>query len=142
MIVVGVDGSVGAARALDFAMNEARLRGSPVRVVTAWQAPVPVYAGAMIVPTIDPAEFANGLRQAAQRQLDQALEAHVGASADLVLREGNAAAILLDEAQRADLVVVGSRGRGGFAGLLLGSVSQQVAAHAACPVVIVPPAQR
>jgi nucleotide-binding universal stress UspA family protein len=61
---------------------------------------------------------------------------------DVVVREGNAAAVLVAESQGAEMLVVGSRGRGGFSGLLLGSVSQQAAHHATCPVVIVPPADR
>ncbi|HET6847907.1 MAG TPA: universal stress protein [Gaiellales bacterium] len=140
MIVVGVDGSAGAARALEFAVREAELRKSELRVVCAWQAPITAYAGAMIAPAIDPATFASELRQAAQKQVDAALAEHNGVSTNVVLREGNAAAILIDEGHRAELIVIGSRGLGGFAGLLLGSVGHQVAAHAACPVVIVPPA--
>jgi nucleotide-binding universal stress UspA family protein len=61
-----------------------------------------------------------------------------GVTVDRKLRTGNASQALLHEAKGAALLVVGSRGRGGFTGLLLGSVSQQVAHHAPCPVVIVP----
>jgi nucleotide-binding universal stress UspA family protein len=140
MIVVGVDGSAGAARALEFAANEAELRRGRLRVVSAWRAPVPAYAGSMIAPAIETESFATAVRETAQSQIDDALRAHAELSVELVLREGPPSVVLLDEAMRAELLVVGSRGRGGFAGLLLGSVSQQVAAHAACPVVVVPPA--
>jgi nucleotide-binding universal stress UspA family protein len=137
VIVVGVDGSAGAARALDVAAREAALRSTDLRVVCAWHVPVGAYAGGMIAPAIDADDFASPLRTAAQRQIDEILE-RVDVPTELVLREGNAAATLLDEAQRAEMVVVGSRGRGGFTGLLLGSVSHQVASHASCPVLVVP----
>lgn len=139
MIVVGVDGSIGAARALEFGATEAQLRGTQLRVVCAWRVPVPAYAGSMIAPAIETDRFASAVREAAESQLDEVVREHDGLEVELVLREGSPTTVLLDEATRAELVVVGSRGRGGFSGLLLGSVSQQVAAHAACPVVVVPP---
>jgi len=138
MIVVGVDGSGGAARALEFAATEAELRRTQLRVVCAWRVPVPAYAGSMIAPAIQTEGFATAMRDAAESQVDDAVREHAGLDLELALREGSPTSVLLDEATRAELLVVGSRGRGGFAGLLLGSVSQQVAVHAACPVVVVP----
>jgi len=72
-----------------------------------------------------------------ERALEDAGDAAAGLDVESVVREGAPAGVLLDEAQDAELLVVGSRGLGGFRGLLLGSVSQQCTHHAPCPVVIV-----
>ena len=77
--------------------------------------------------------------------LDQAVAAVLGDATDIefekIIAEGSAAQVLVEGAQGADLLVVGTRGHGGFAGLLLGSVCQQIAHHAPCPIVIVPKAK-
>jgi nucleotide-binding universal stress UspA family protein len=136
-IVVGIDGSPAAAAALEWAVAEARLRDAQLLVVHVWGIPVLAYAspyGAGVTGEVVEAE-----RKAAADALDAALE-HVdreGLDLRSELVEGAPAQSLLDAAERADLLVVGSRGHGGFAGLLLGSVSQQCAQHAQCPVVIV-----
>lgn len=134
-IVVGIDGSPGAAAALRWAVAEARLRGAVLQVLHAWQLPVLAVAP-FAAPTIDAREY-----QAAAEQLVADSVADAGAE-DLapqqVAEGGGPAAVLLRHAVGASLVVVGTRGRGGFAGLLLGSVSQQVIGHAPCPVVVVP----
>jgi nucleotide-binding universal stress UspA family protein len=138
-IVVGVDGSDGAREALRFALEEARLRGAAVRAVAAWQVPVAAYGGALVSP--DPAlvdQLAAEARSAVERALADAGDLAADADVDTVVREGAPAQVLLEEADDAVLLVVGSRGLGGFRGLLLGSVSQQCAHHAPCPVVIVP----
>lgn len=138
-IVVGVDGSPGADAALRLAVREARLRQARVRAVTAWHVPPAVYGGVAFTPMVDPL---GPFRAAAEEALDGALERlgdeAAGVEIERVVREGHAAAVLVEEARGADLLVVGSRGRGGFAGLLLGSVSSVCASHAPCPVVIVP----
>jgi nucleotide-binding universal stress UspA family protein len=126
MIVVGIDGSKGSEAALQFASAEAELRDVPLRVVSAWY-----------VPTVDSVDYASWQRETAERQLNDLLGADRAAATELVVTEGSPAAVLRDESESAELLVVGSRGHGGFAGLLLGSVSQQCAAHAHCPVVIV-----
>lgn len=137
-IVVGIDGSDNAARALRWAVGEARLRHAELEVVHAWHQP---YAGGYTyeIGTYDPGAF----EEAARITLDSAVESvDAGDLAQPVQRTlvgGSAAEVILTAAKDADLVVVGSRGRGGFAGLLLGSVSQQVAHQATCPVVVVPP---
>lgn len=142
MIVVGIDGSPGSRLALEFAVGEAELRGSDLRLVCTWQVPMPVYGGAMMAPTVPVDPFAEESRELAARQMSEVLAGHADVGAELVLREGSAARLLVEESKQAELLVVGSRGRGGFAGLLMGSVSQQCAVHASCPVVIVPaPAQ-
>jgi nucleotide-binding universal stress UspA family protein len=140
VIVVGVDHSEGAKAALRFALEEARLRQATLRVVHAWQFG---YIGAT---GLEGALHAMGgeledFRRGAEAALEETLR-NVGAEKDGVAIErrvdqGAAAAVLVEESRRADLLVVGSRGHGGFAQLVLGSVSQQCAQHAFCPVVIV-----
>jgi nucleotide-binding universal stress UspA family protein len=135
-IVVGVDGSETARRALQWAVDEAHQRGATVEAVHAWHRP-----------------FVSGAAYMGEMELD-AFEAHARTILDTTvaavdarglppieskLVPGGAAQALIAEAKGATLVVVGSRGRGGFTSLLLGSVSQQVAHHAPCPVVIIPP---
>ena len=113
-----------------------------MRVVGVWHVPVAAYGGAFVPPA--PALGESWSRRCALA-LERALEEADGSAGDVevetVVREGAPAATLLEEAQDAELLVVGSRGLGGFRGLLLGSVSQQCAHHAPCPVVIVPHAR-
>jgi len=138
-IVVGVDGSESARAALRFALEEARLRGGGARVVAAWHVPTAVYSGTLMPPDASLIEELEvDARQAAERAVEDAGDAARGVEVEIVAREGEAAHVLLEEAASADLLVLGSRGLGGFRGLLLGSVSQQCAHHAPCPVVIVP----
>jgi nucleotide-binding universal stress UspA family protein len=135
-IVVGVDGSESAQQALQWAVDEARLRNATVEAVYAWHQPFGT--GYAEMGEIDIDQFAED----AQRILDIAVDAVDAtgiAPVERKLATGNPAPTLVDEAKGAALLVVGSRGRGGFTGLLLGSVSQQVAHHASCPVVIIPP---
>lgn len=140
VIVVGVDHSEGAKAALRFALEEATLRQATLRVVHAWQY---AYIGATGLEGSYPALGGDikELRDAAASDLDATLREAVPetGTVDVERRvvEDRPAAALVDESRGADMVVVGSRGHGGFTGLLLGSVSQQVAHHAACPVVIV-----
>lgn len=152
-IVVGVDGSPGSDAALRWALEEARLRGSKVRVVHAYQLPqtAPVEAGIGIAaPTRHPvfsAEDVERLQAAAEQEAEGVIETslqRVGeAAAGLTVEHaplpGPPAQALIEEGREAALLVLGSRGRGGFLGLLLGSVSQQLAHHPPCPVVILPP---
>ena len=139
-IVVGVDGSENAGAALAWALEEGRRRGAAVEAVHAWQEPVVGGTAAGLVPVpIDTDAFEQGSRQ----QLDQAVDAVGDDATDVevqrILIHDSPARALLDRAVGADLLVVGRRGHGGFMGLLLGSVSQQIVWHAPCPVVIVPP---
>jgi nucleotide-binding universal stress UspA family protein len=135
-IVVGVDGSEHADRALTWAIEEAKLRDARVEVVTAWHLPPMMYgaAGLMTPPVAD-----GGLEESAKAVAGSAAERvrEAGLTVDTAVRLGQAANVLVEEAADADLLVVGSRGHGGFAGLLLGSVSGQCSHHAPCPVVIV-----
>jgi nucleotide-binding universal stress UspA family protein len=147
-IVVGVDGSAGARAALRFALAEARLRDATLDAVLAWELPLyegvpgPFVAGAPgeLVPPLDEARAA--LEEAAEDKLEGELEAALaGGEAGVEVHrravEGSPAFVLVDAARGADLLVVGSRGHGGFKGLLLGSVSQRCARSAPCPVAIV-----
>lgn len=140
VIVVGVDHSEGAKAALRFALEEAKLRRATLRVVHAWQY---AYVGATGFEGSYPALGGDikELRETAERDLDATLRESIPETGTVEVErrvvEDRPAAALVDESRRADMVVVGSRGHGGFAGVLLGSVSQQVAHHAACPVVIV-----
>jgi nucleotide-binding universal stress UspA family protein len=138
-IVVGVDGSPGAREALRFALEEARLRGSRVTAVFAWSLPMAVDAPGGLIP-----ELIADFEAEASRELEAAM-AEAGDLGDVpveqIVVEGAPARRLIEAAQHAELLVVGSRGRGGFAGLVLGSVSQQCAHHAPCPVAIVPTAK-
>ncbi len=129
-IVVGYDGSEAATRALDWAAAEARTRGLPLTVMHVWE----IHLGSPVaMPMVD-------LGAIAQETLDGGV-AHVRENApDVevrgVLGRGQVAAELIEAGRTADLIVLGPRGIGGFAGLVLGSVSAQVVAHAPCPVVI------
>jgi nucleotide-binding universal stress UspA family protein len=142
VIVVGVDHSEGAKAALRFALEEATLRQATLRVVHAWQY---AYIGATGLEGSYPPVGGDikELRDAAANDLEATLRESIPDTDTVEVErrvvEDRPAAALVEESRGADMVVVGSRGHGGFAGLLLGSVSQQVAHHAACPVVIVHP---
>lgn len=141
-IVVGADGSPESQQALRWAIEEGRLRNTTVRAVHAWDYPPmfgasdPFFVGAGAdLPLIDPRD----LEKLAETRLADAV-AEVSADPGSVEHEvvqGQPAECLLEAAKDAELLVVGSRGHGGFKDLLLGSVSQACVQHATCPVVIV-----
>jgi nucleotide-binding universal stress UspA family protein len=143
-VVVGVDGSAGAERALLFAAKEARFRGARLRAVTVWHLPAMMGSGGMAGAPTYPVT-AEQFEQGATKTLEKSLAAVEDELKDLsvqpVVKRGNASDVLIEQADGADLLVVGTRGHGGFVGLLLGSVSQQCAHHAKCPIAIVPPAR-
>jgi len=138
-LVVGVDGSPGSLAALRWAAREATSRCLPVHAVTAWQYPPPAPAGEENpAPGRHPAVTAEDLLAAAL------VEAGVAPDRTPVTTnaiEGHPAEVLMREAQHAELLVVGSRGHGRIFDALLGSVSQYVAARAACPVVVITPSR-
>lgn len=138
MIVVGIDGSEGAARALRFAAQEASLRGTDLRIVAVWNVPAAFYASEAMAPDIPVDQFERSMRSAAERQVDECLAEYSDLKRHLIVTEGTPAQVLAEKSERADMLVVGSRGLGGFRGLMLGSVGQQCAHHANCPLVIVP----
>ena len=137
-IVVGVDGSESARAALAWAIGQAELTGATVEAVIAWHYPV-IAGGAPFAPigVLMDVDYEGGaaavLNTAVSRTADPAGPVKVSST----VREGNPAKILLEAADGADLLVVGSRGHGGFAEALLGSVSQHCVQHAPCPVVII-----
>lgn len=137
-IVVGVDGSEGADRALRYAVDEAERRGGTVDAVLVW-----ALLDQPGVPEERPFDPAFGEAKA-RAYLDEAVARvvgdHPGVTVNPVVVCDLPARGLLEAAAGADLLVVGARGLGGFAGLLLGSVSQQVVNHAPCPVVVIPAA--
>jgi nucleotide-binding universal stress UspA family protein len=132
-IVVGVDGSPSSRAALRWAARQAALTGARLHAVIAWT--VPVTYGPMPVP-----DWGADWEESARATLEEVVRTELGdraGEATVEVSEGGAALVLLDAAKDADLVVVGSRGHGGFAGLLLGSVAQHVTTHARCPVLVV-----
>jgi nucleotide-binding universal stress UspA family protein len=141
-IVVGVDHSAGAKEALLFALEEAKLRQAKLRAVHAWHFRYEGWTGmeAGLPPFGDELhELRDAATAALESTLQEAIPDTAGVEVERRVVEGTPAGVLVEESRDADLLVVGSRGLGGFAQLLLGSVSQQCAHHAECPVVIVRP---
>jgi nucleotide-binding universal stress UspA family protein len=132
-IVVGVDGSQSSLAALDWAAGQAALTGSPLDVVMTWEWPSS-FGWALPLPDYDPAGDAG-------RVLDEAVQKVRAARPGLQIRtsvvEGHPAPALIQASRNASLLVVGSRGHGEFAGMLLGSVSEHAVTNARCPVVVV-----
>lgn len=138
-IVVGVDGSEHARRAVRVALEEAERRQADVEAVYAVAG-----SGMMPDPVSQPGPRREEARASGSKVLDEAL-ADVdgqGATVERTVKIGNATRVLCEAADDAELMVVGSRGLGGFKGLLVGSVTQQVIAHAPCPVLVVVPEER
>jgi nucleotide-binding universal stress UspA family protein len=136
-IVVGVDGSLTSDTARRWAVGQAQLTGGTVDAVIAWHCPPPIVGFGMVpIGAYDSSPF----RELADKTVAAAIS-RAGTARDVtvhaVVQEGNVAHVLLTVAEGADLLVVGSRGHGGFAGLLLGSVSQHSVHHAPCPVVVI-----
>ncbi|HSU35457.1 MAG TPA: universal stress protein [Propionibacteriaceae bacterium] len=138
-IVVGVDGSDTSRAALRWAYDEAASHGASLTVVTAWHSPplpqLPPYG------SLPPEGYFDQPKHNALALLD-GLTAGLGdgpprVDVRSVVEEGNPVQVLIEQSAGADLLVVGSRGHGGFAGMLLGSVSHHLVAHSKCPVVVV-----
>lgn len=135
VVVVGVDGSPQSSRALAFAADEAQMRAATLKVVEAWS--FPTFAAGVYVPAGAYEDFPEEVASALDAQVAEVLGDPPRVRVEKLVEEGPTAQVIMDAAKGAELVVVGSRGRGGFAGLMLGSVSNQVAHHAPCPVLIV-----
>jgi len=135
-IVVGLDDSAGSRHALDWAVRQAALEHAPLTVLAVREAAASPWSGRR---DDDGPPAQEAARRAAHEAVARAI-ADVGAqpgSVSVSAVSGQAARALIDASGNADLVVVGSRGEGGFASMLLGSVSSKVVSHAACPVVVV-----
>jgi len=137
VIVVGVDGSPSSIKALEWAIGQAVLTKASIEAVTAWHLPNTYGA-----PLPDGSDYAGFATEAVTKAIAvaknaRASDAEAAVKIRTLVAEGHAAQILLDRSADASLLVVGSRGHGGFTEALLGSVSQHVVHHAPCPVVII-----
>jgi nucleotide-binding universal stress UspA family protein len=136
-ILVGVDGSPGSRTALTWAAAEAADHGADLVVLTVWERPLLPPMGSGEVPegpVPDPG-------QTATEELVKVIKEELGEDPPVLVqprnKHGNPAKVLIEQSADVDLLVVGSRGHGGFRGLVLGSVSQHVAAYAKCPVAVI-----
>ena len=136
-IVVGVDGSPGSRKALTWAAVEAGDHGADLVVINVWEHTLMPPAGSVSVSE----RYVPDPSQRTADDLLQVIKDELGEEPPVVVqpqvKQGRPAKVLIDESVDADLLVVGTRGHGGFAGLVLGSVSQHVAAYAKCPVTVV-----
>jgi nucleotide-binding universal stress UspA family protein len=138
-ILVGLDGSEHSHKALDWAVKHAALEHAPLTVLAVHEVALSAWTGSPIIYPQDRPEEEHA-RQMAQEAVNKAvgeLEGPGPESVTVRAVSGQAAQALIEASADADLVVVGSRGAGGFASLLTGSVSSQVVNHASCPVVVV-----
>jgi nucleotide-binding universal stress UspA family protein len=135
-IVVGVDSSPSSQAALAFGVRQAGLTGATVEAVIAWHYPVMV-AGYGSVPASDETDWAAIASRTLSDAIARTVDPGGTVKVSTTVQKGSAAEVLLAAAGGADLLVVGSRGHGGFSGALLGSVSQHCAHHSPCPIVII-----
>jgi nucleotide-binding universal stress UspA family protein len=142
-IIVGIDGSGHSQRALEWAMREAAVRRTPLVVLTVHEAVAGYFGGVSSYPD-DPARTEQA-RVAAQAETDKVLASLDGPHLESVTVKavhGFPVEELINAGKDADMIVLGSRGAGGFTRLMMGSTAGQVTQHAHCPVVIVPPEDR
>ena len=136
-IVVGIDGSPSSRKALTWAAAEAADHGADLVVVNVWEHTLLPSAGSVSVSE----RYVPEPTQRTADELLQIIKEELGEEPPVLVqphvKQGRPAEVLINESTNADLLVVGTRGHGGFAGLVLGSVSQHVAAYAKCPVTVV-----
>jgi nucleotide-binding universal stress UspA family protein len=141
-IVVGVDGSPNSRTALTWAAAEAADHGADLVVLTVWERPLLPPLGSGSVPHSQ----MRDLGEQSTKDLLEIIKAELGEDPRMLVqprvKQGNPAHVLIEESADADLLVVGARGHGGFAGLILGSVSQHVTAYADCPVTVIHSSRR
>lgn len=131
--VVGVDGSPSSLAALDWAAHQAEHTGATLEVLGSWEWPMTYGAPLALPEGYDPAA---DTRRELENAIASVRAAHPDVEFRVVVVEGHPAPSLVEASKGADLLVVGSRGHGAFAGMLLGSVSEHCAAHAYCPVLV------
>lgn len=130
-ILVGVDGSSSSIDALRSAGKLSEALGHPIEAVTVWD--YPTLTGYYVAAEWEPERDAKDILDTA---IEEAFPSGVPQGLIRAVRNGSPARVLIEESSRAEMLVVGSRGRGGFVGLLLGSVSATCAEHARCPVLV------
>ena len=138
-IVVGIDGSEQSRAALVWAMEQAAARTMPLDVVHVWHLSVSALPMGLAAESVEPDDFSQAAKTLAEHEIDWAME-HTTARPMIVRPlaiEGHPAKVLVEEAATAELLVVGARGIGHFAGMLLGSISDYCVRHAPVPVVVV-----
>lgn len=134
-ILVCIDDSPNARRALRWALDHAR-DDDQIVALHVWHMPV---AGGFDSTFLDPAVFEEGARQTAEAVVGDVVTDDESERVSIRVLSGHASGTIVEEGRDADLLVLGSRGRGGFVGLVVGSVTSGVVNHAPCPVVVVPP---
>lgn len=132
-VVVGVDGSEPARRALEWAVEYAELKGADVKAVHVWQIPFSAGADGMVMSA---AEYAAGARRVLEKAVDEVASERPGVRVAMLAVEGNPGRTLVELSEQADLLVVGSRGRSAFVSAVLGSVGKYCVMHAHCPVLV------
>jgi len=139
-ITVGIDGSAHSARALEWAIHEAAIRHAPVTVLTVHPVPMNAWTGTPITLPQDSAGQEEARKAAEEMTVKAISQLGDAQPSSVTVRaiSGFPAQELIEASRAADLMVVGSRGGGGFGKLLIGSVSSQVVHHAHCPVVVLP----
>jgi nucleotide-binding universal stress UspA family protein len=135
VVVVGVDGSEASRDALRWAIRYARMTGATVRAITVWHFPASFGWGP--VPAVPEMDLEADARAALKETIEAAADTGEPVTIQTEVVEGPPALMLLRAAAHADLLVVGSRGHGAFAGMLLGSVSEHCVHHATCPVMVI-----
>ena len=138
-IVAGVDGSASSISALRWAIRQAGLTGTSVAAVIAWHYPAAAAGGGygMAVAGAEASDYREIAEKIVADAIGSTLDPASGVRVRPSVVEGHSARVLLDASAGADLLVVGSRGHGGFTEALLGSVSQHCVQHASCPVVVI-----
>ncbi|MEW2547461.1 universal stress protein [Streptomyces sp. NPDC047002] len=131
-VVVGVDGSDSSKEALKWAVAQAKITGGVVEAIITWEFPVTGWSTGVMN-----GQFEEWAKQTLDEAVEDAVGSRAGVEVSTSVQFGNAASVLIEASRGAELLVVGSRGHGGFTGALLGSVGQHCASHAECPVVII-----
>ncbi len=139
IVLVGVDGSPESGAALKYAVAEANRRGARLRVVSTYFPEYSVHGQTQPLTSSEPAIEVDVEAQT-RRMVEEALAGDAPPPVEVVVAAGPAANVLIERSGEVDVLVLGHRGRGGFASMLLGSVSLQCVLHAQCPVIVVRPA--